>query len=205
MVQQRCLQRNVDDVGHPHRVPEQLRGQRQPGRVRRPSRRRMDEAAGAVERRPEVRARARATIVEMRVQPGGEGHGPRDVLIDDHEVCRAQAEHGVGAGRSGPASADQDNAREVRRRQGAPEPPAPARAIGVVPDESIAPANDGVHRADGLRLLGQLIEQRNHRLLARDAGPGSPSRPHGGCDHDSQGRGPGSSRDGRLTPAEKAL
>jgi hypothetical protein len=49
----------------------------------------------------------------MLVQPRGEGRGPRDVLVDDHEVCRAQAQHGVGACRSGPASADEDNARKV--------------------------------------------------------------------------------------------
>ena len=129
-----------------------------------------------------------ATAVQVPVQPLGQGRGPRRVLVDDDEACRPQAQHGVGAGGSGPAGADEHHPREVGARQGAPEPPAPARAIRVVPHESIAPPNDGVDRTDGFRFLGQLIEKRDHRLLAR-IGDVQPGEAHDARGLDDGGQG----------------
>ena len=45
--------------------------------------------------------------------------------------------------------------------------------VGVVPDQPLALAGDGVDRARGVRLLGQAVDQRHDPLLVRDRDVGA--------------------------------
>ena len=56
--------------------------------------------------------------------------------------------------------------------------PSPSRAVRVVADQAAAAVDDSVHRAHRPRLGRQLVEQRDHCLLARegDVQAGDPSR-----------------------------
>ena len=174
-LQQRGLERNVDDVRHPHRGPEQLRRHRQPGRARHSRRRRMDEAAGAAQRRPEVRGsrsrdrrRSARSAARRGPRPAGRpGRRPRGAPAPRRSTASAHAEPAPPA----PSSTTRERSASGRARRNPQLQPAPSV---LWPDESIAPAHDGVHRADGAHLLGQLVEQRDHRLLARigDVQPG---------------------------------
>src|SRR5258708_6512776 len=89
-------------------------------------------------------------------------------------ALRPEAQAPIGAGRPRAAGAKEHDPRQVRVGQSAPEAPAPAPSISVVPDQPITRANHGVDRPDALRLLRERIEKRDHGLLARigDVQPG---------------------------------
>ena len=98
----------------------------------------------------------------------GQRGGARRVAVDDDEPLRAQAQHRMRDGRAGAAGAEQHHARQVGVGQRAPEAPGPARAVGVVADQLAVAVDHRVDRAHRPRFVGQVVEQRDHRLLARD-------------------------------------
>ena len=109
------------------------------------------------------------------------------LAIDDHQPAGAQPQRRFGHRRAGPARAQLHHAAHGRLRQRAPEGPRPARAVGVVADQAAAAVDDGVHRAHRLGLLGQLVEQRHHGLLA-GVGDVQPVEPHGAGGRDQRGQ-----------------
>src|SRR5688500_17323784 len=97
----------------------------------------VDEAARARESGAEVGRGTNAVAGEMGVEPRGEGGSACGILIKDQELGSTEPEHGIAAGRAGPAGADEDHALEVRVGQRAAKTPAPAGPVGVVADEAV--------------------------------------------------------------------
>ena len=77
-----------------------------------------------------------------------------------------QPQRGIGDRGAGPTGAELQDVAKADIGQSAPEALQEARPVGIVPDPPAVPEDDGVDGAKRPRVLGQLVEQRDHLLLA---------------------------------------
>ena len=92
--------------------------------------------------------------------------GARRVGVDHRELPDAELDRRLRHGRAGAAGADLHHPVELHVGQAAAEALGEARGVGVVADAAAVAQHHGVDRAECRRVLGQLMQQRHHRLLA---------------------------------------
>ncbi len=134
----------------------------------------MDQAVRVRHGRGQVGAAHRPARAEAPGEARRELGRTRAVHVEDGELLRAHHQRRVRDRRAGAARTELHDAVELRIGQAAAEPLGEARPVGVVADEPAALDHDRVHRVEGARILRQLVEERNDRLLARigDVQPG---------------------------------
>ena len=168
-LEQRGLERAVDDVGDPQVRPQQLRRHGRAGVGGHPVRRGVDQAGARGHRlgepvggdRDELDLRRTATQGRrQRARPGVVG-------VDDQQPAHPERGERVGDGGAGTARAEEHDTVPVDARQAVDERPLEAGDVGVVPDGPAVADQDGVEGTDRRHLGRHLVDQRHHRLLGR--------------------------------------
>ena len=117
-------------------------------------------------------AAARSVPASARPAPNRAAHvgrhllGARRVGVDHRELPDAQLDRGLRHRRAGAAGADLHDPVALHVGQAAAEALGEARGVGVVADPAAVAQHHRVDRAQCRRVLGQLVQQRDHRLLA---------------------------------------
>jgi len=161
------LKREIDDFRHPHFRPQQRRIERQTGMSSHSHRSGVDQAVRAFHRRRKVIGGRDCPAGVVSCDSAREHFGTLVIPVDDEELLHSEAHRGVSDGRTRPPGTEEHHAPPPCVAQLLPEGHGEARAIGV---EAFAPTfaeDDRVDGADGVRVLGQLGQQRQHGLLAR--------------------------------------
>ncbi len=128
---------------------------------------RVDEPLGLGQGVAEIASGARASGPETVREPGRDPRRPVLVGVEQGQPLDAKRESRVRHRRARAARAELDHALERRIGQVAPETFGKSRPVGVVADPAAVLEHDRIDRAECPRILGQAVEQRDHRLLAR--------------------------------------
>ena len=167
-LQQRGADREIDDVRDPQIAVQQFDRQRQAGQFRHAGRRRVNQAVGGGERlaRSEV-AGADLRGREALLQFVGERAARVASTSNSVSDLRAHGQRGMRDRRTRAARAKLHHAFQRHIRQAALERARETGPVGVVADAFAVLEQHRVDRAECAGVVGEFVEQRNHRLLAR--------------------------------------
>ena len=97
---------------------------------------------------------------------GSQTGGPRAVHVEDRKLADTKRQGGMGDRGAGPARSQLNRPVALDVGQAAPEALGEAPPVGVVAVAAAVLEHDGIDRAQLAGIVGQLVQQRDDRLLA---------------------------------------